>query len=244
MPNWCSTVYRFYSDTEEGTKQLEQFYERLEKAIEPKRRRALVSDFGDGWLGNVILETCPHYLKFTSSDSINCEYNGEGIRFRGSIVDIRLDADSKTLDVETETAWEPMPGIWDMILAECGYTDIKYVYQAEEPSCELYINTDTEGRFFSDRYHVEVYVHDDFYCNEVCYLSSEEELLEFENQLIADLREEYKKNPDRYYLPDGYNTRKLRKQKTEKAARRLIEDNLFENLDGHGFIAVHRYTNE
>ena len=29
---------------------------------------------------------------------------------------------------------------------------VAYVYIAEECGCEVYVNTDTEGRFFSDRY--------------------------------------------------------------------------------------------
>lgn len=242
MPNWCCSSYCFYSDTEKGKEQLKDFYEKLEKAIAPNTYRRVNSDFGDGWLGNVIYAICPQYLKFTSQGGITCEYNGTTVSFRGTILDMSFDTDDGALRVTTETAWEPMEELWKMLLEVCDYTDVTYVFQAEEPGCGIYINTDMEGRFFLDAYHVEVFIHDDFYCYETFYPSSEEELLEIENKIIADMRAEYKAHPERYNLPKNFNTRKLRKQRTATAALQVIKSNIFETEDGPGFIDVHEYT--
>lgn len=236
MPNWCSTRYYFYSDTETGKAQLEALYKRLEKAIEPRHRRILNSDFGNDWLGNVILELCPQYLKLTST-SVTCSYNNSAIQFRGFIVFMEY---SDALIVDTETAWCPMPEMWDMILAECGYTDINYVYQAEEPGNDLYINTDVSGRVFLDKYYVDIFVSNDFWC-EILYIQSDEELLHIMNDFIRDLRNEYKTNSQKYSLPEGYKPTGLRKCKSIEQAMRVIRSNLFRSSDGDSYFKVHKY---
>ena len=80
MPNWCYTDYRFYADTEVGKQKLKSFYDELEKSLKP-RKRFIVTDFEDTWLGNVLLHFVPQLLKLSQED-VYCEYKNERIRFK------------------------------------------------------------------------------------------------------------------------------------------------------------------
>lgn len=246
MPNWCYTDYRFYADTDVGKEQLAKFYATLTYAIREEKRRILRSDFGDKWLGNVILEFCPQNFTLTK-DSITCTYNGTDVRFRGSIIYLEItdeDTNDPYISVQTETAWEPMYDMWDMILAECGFTDIKYVYSSEEPGMGIYINTDKKGKFFSEKYRVEVYISDEFYCNETQYFNSDKEALDYLNEVIKNLREEYKHNSKAYSLPQDYSTRGLRKQQSINKALEVLEKNLFSWHGCDGYVSFAEYTSE
>lgn len=246
MPNWCFTDYRFYADTDKGKEQLSKFYSILTHSVEEDKRRILRSDFGDKWLGNVILAFCPQNLTLTK-DSITCAYNGADIRFRGSIIYLEINdagTNGPYISLQTETAWEPMYDMWDMILAECGFTDIKYVYSSEEPGMGIYINTDTEGRFFPEIYRIEVYISDDFYCNDTQYFCSDMDALNYLNEVIKDLREEYKRNPEAYALPKDYSTRGLRKQRSISKALAVLEKNLFSWHGCDGYVSFAEFTSD
>lgn len=54
------------------------------------------------------------------------------------------------------TRWSPMIEGFNKILSE-NYRSLSAVYRAEEPGCDIYINTDSSGTFFDDRY----YIYDD-----------------------------------------------------------------------------------
>ena len=51
--------------------------------------------------------------------------------------------------VHMETAWSPLPEVWDLMAEKY---NLSYVYIAEECGMSIYVNTDSEGRFFSTRY--------------------------------------------------------------------------------------------
>lgn len=242
MSNWCLTDYCFYADTDRGEEQLKKLYTALDRSISNKKR-VIKSDFGDTWLGNVILEFCPQYLALTS-DSIVCNYNNENIRFRGSIVNLTEPEEFKgdMFQVSVETAWEPMTEMWDMILAECRFDEVAYVYEAEEPGEGLYINSDTEGRFFADRFYIDLHISDDFYCYHSEYFTSSKEALAFLNEVITNLRKEYTDHPEKYNLPDGYTPQVLRKQKGYIKALKHLEENLFSSGKDESYITCHKFT--
>lgn len=249
MPNWCYTDYYFYTDSEKGKEQLIELYQTIEKSISNKKR-LLNSDFGDTWLGNVIREFCPQNLRLTE-DSVFCIFNQEHINFRGSITYLAEpdEYEETAFRLQTETAWAPMNEMWDMILQACGFDEIKYVYEAEEPGNGVYINSDIEGRFFADRYCIDVYVSDDFYCNEMQYFSDEEDALNYLNDVIADLRAEYKAHPEKYKLPEGYSTKGLRKQRSLDKAYEVLQDNLFSDEEynsdkPNSYIVLNEFTEE
>ena len=81
--------------------------------------------------------------------------------------------------------WSPNLKFWDLIIEREYTTDdgermIDYVYEAEEPGCEIYINTDVDGEFFCDLYKVDAYLPKDLFCGEVMteYFSSTEDLFD------------------------------------------------------------------
>ena len=242
MPNWCYTDYCFYADTDKGREQLKSFYTTLDKSISHKKR-VLESDFGDNWLGNVILEFCPQFLVLTS-DNVECRYNRKYIRFRGTVncLDEPEEFDGEMFRMQTMTAWGPMKDMWTMILTECGFDEVKYVYEAEEPGEGLYINSDTKGRFLADRIRMEISISDKFYkyCTE--YFVSKKEALGFMNKVIVDLRDEYKKHPERYELPEGYSPKVLRKQRSFVKALELLEGNIFSSGDANSYITCNIFT--
>ena len=48
--------------------------------------------------------------------------------------------------IEQEDAWAPHINMWDELLSE-QKRNIYFVYRAEEPSCDIYINSDVDGFF-------------------------------------------------------------------------------------------------
>ncbi len=135
MPNWCTTSYVFRGDE----KEIKDFYNKI-KSFTSKER--IQNDFGDFWLGNVV-------------DGFGFDYNE--IPCRGLIdyfPDSQEDTDPDRLELSTQTAWEPMTEMWNKII-EKYYPSISYVFIAEEPGCELYINTDLTGEDFSERFSID-----------------------------------------------------------------------------------------
>lgn len=132
-----------------------------------------------------------------------------------------------------------------MILDECGFDEVKYVYQAEETGNCLYINSDVKGRYFTDRFHTDIHISDDFYCYDSQYFSNKEEALEYFNQLIQELRHEYKEHPDKYRLPEGYSLKVLRKQRSFEKALELLKGNIFSSVneeDSDSYIYCYEYA--
>lgn len=53
---------------------------------------------------------------------------------------------------DTETPWEPMPELFDLINRYQFGGKLNHFYSGEEPNCEVYCSNDTEGRYFPERY--------------------------------------------------------------------------------------------
>ena len=137
MANWCSTKYAFYTKDEDKGELL-RFYGSLINVM--KSPSAIPNDFGSGWLGNVLDR---HGLDW------------EAVPCRGYISHIDDSPDENSFTIETEAAWEPVTALWEAVLAT--YNGVSFVYVAEEPGNTVYINTDTLGRFFPDRYLLDIF---------------------------------------------------------------------------------------
>ena len=128
MPNWCNNSIAFYQE-DGGNAMIEAFYTDIQKYqnyVEPETGKE--SD----WVG--------HWLESNGLDTKN-------LYARGFFTDCELNADHVRIDMET--AWEPLPEIWDFMAKKY---DLAYVYISEEPGCEVYVNTDYSGMFFTTRY--------------------------------------------------------------------------------------------
>ena len=141
MANACISEYKLY-----GNKgMINQLFSKFEKIFHADR-----SEHADRkgtylpmpWLGYVvkeILELDPE------RDDIYCR----GII---SYIDEKVtncDDDTAFFQIQTETAWVPMNGVFKLIEEKFG---IEVFYIAEELAMGIFEGNDTEGRFFTDRY--------------------------------------------------------------------------------------------
>lgn len=129
MANICSNSTVFYGKRES----LDALWGVIQNA--QKRERPM-------WLGNIFLEA-----GFTPEEL-------DGIYCRGDIDYAERDDADGTIKIDYETAWSPIYEEFDRLLSRF-FPDVREVTIAEECGCEIFVNTDVEGRFFTDRYQIE-----------------------------------------------------------------------------------------
>ena len=78
---------------------------------------------------------------------------------------LEQDKDTYSFRVDVETAWEPHMGMFYKIIREKYNDAIQLVYMAEECGSDLYVNSDKEGIYFSERYMIDC-CHDGEYLKE------------------------------------------------------------------------------
>lgn len=131
MPNWCVTNVLFFGDRDK----VKKLYEDWDTAIN------VIADGDDGWLGRLLA------YNDIGANEVYC---------RGFVDTLELQENG--VYVISEDAWAPMFDFYDLIAELYG---LQYVLMAEEPGNGLYLNTDTEGRYFPERYMLEVVVDDE-----------------------------------------------------------------------------------
>lgn len=150
MPNWCNTSYKFVGDKEEIA-DLHNKLQSLNDMPEP----LVENGFGKLFLGCVV------NLFGGDWKEIYC---------RGEIDYMEICGDSM-IQLSTMTAWGDMPEVWDFVCKN--YPSIEYYYLAEEGGLCYYVNSDTTGEYFPEKYYV---LHAEGYSE---YLDDDEELLEY-----------------------------------------------------------------
>ena len=136
MPNWASTNFRFFGNREE-LERLKAFFKKW------NRVESIVNDFHEGWLGNLLCG-CLIDTGEATPETIQDVYQNMDLPYhRGSVVWTEDLGDE--LDVETETAWNAMPQVFDFIISRLGLEEISYVYMEEELGCCIYQTNDTDG---------------------------------------------------------------------------------------------------
>ena len=164
MPNWCSNAVVVYGDKDE----VELFKERY--------RQAYVNSCKNNTWGTYELFVVHNY-----EDVLN---HPDWIR--GPIYDSESLEEDGTFRFFFESAWSPMIDGLKRILDE-RYKTLQCEVVAEECGECIYINTDTKGRFFRDKY---------------CLYSDEtgSEYFETDEELLRFVKEEFN-----YNLPDPKN---------------------------------------
>ena len=137
MPNWCDNSIAFYQE-DGGKAMLEAFYADIQKYQDYKDPETGESS---DWVG--------HWLESSKID-IN------KLSTRGFFGDCELNEDHVCINMAT--AWSPLPEVWDLMAEKY---ELSYVYISEEPGNEAYVNTDSEGRFFTTRYMLQNFDVDD-----------------------------------------------------------------------------------
>lgn len=167
MPNWCSTEYAFYGETEV----VQDFAKKIKKYTDKELYK---SDFGATWLGNVLIG-----FGINTADDFE---NGTNIYCRGEITSVPdWEEDLNEIHFFTWTAWTPMNKMWDIIIDkhytdEEGFPKLFYSYLSEEPGCELYEKSDAVG-IFQEKYVLTIDGCDDYIC-------SDEELFERVKEIV------------------------------------------------------------
>lgn len=167
MANICETAIAFFATAEEYTDKLVDFYSKLTDLKKPKERFPIY--FNSVYIAEQFGIDTKHIEWSCIQDISDIEAHGT---YRG----FKVFQDDK---------WSPNLEFWDLIIEQEYTTDdgermIDYVYEAEEPGCEIYINTDVDGEFFCDLYKVDACLPKDLFCGEVMteYFSSTEDLLD------------------------------------------------------------------
>lgn len=150
MPNWCFTSYKFVGDKEE----IADLYNKLQ-SLNDMPEPLVENGFGKLFLGCVVNHFGGDWNK------IYC---------RGEIDYMELCGDNM-LQLSTMTAWGDMPEVWNFVCKN--YPSIEYYYLAEEGGMGYYVNSDTTGEYFPEKYYV---YHTDGYSE---YLNDDEELFEY-----------------------------------------------------------------
>lgn len=142
MPNWCYSSVNIRGPKDE----IGKFDKQVKEACSSNPLKA---DFGDWWLGNLLL-----HLGYKDDDVVQGD-----IRCRGSIIDYDVSYEENYGDIllSVESAWGPHLG--PIALMRDKYApNCVIVYVAEEPGTELYWsnNPDYYGCWHVDIFDYEV----------------------------------------------------------------------------------------
>jgi len=149
MPNWCSTTYRFRGSREE----LDLL---SKKIVEWTSSSTMKTDFGDPWLGNIVIGA-------GFKDRIDNADPSQNIRCRGTLTDISdISCDNNggfSFDLWTETAWVPMAKMWELVIETLKLKTVGFTFVAEESGCEVYWIYDPHnyGDFKDEKVYIDSY---------------------------------------------------------------------------------------
>lgn len=142
MPNWCSCSYVVFGDKGLVTKCYLD-WRRYTSATPGFTKRE--NSWGESWIANLFLGAGKDI------ESVHC---------RGGITGLSINDDNSSLRIDMEIAWEPNEDdMFDLINSE--YPGLQMVMLAEEPGCEIYINTDRDHKYFEDRWRLEWSLYDE-----------------------------------------------------------------------------------
>lgn len=129
MPNWCWNQTVFYGDKEKQ----KEIYNKIEKEVK------------SGW---------PHIDLFLKELGCTEEELNKEFAVRAHINGISLLKDGE-LELCYESAWCPINETIDEILTKY-LPHIKQVTLAEETGCDVFLNTDVEGKYFTEHYYLDL----------------------------------------------------------------------------------------
>jgi hypothetical protein len=156
-----------------------------------------VTLFGDNKCINELYKNLRYFLKKESSNTSDLKALGNkyglDIDEHGIFnhFDDKVSEDDDGIsyfEVQIETRWIPKTDILDGI---CKYykNKIDYVYLAEEPGCEVFINTDKDERFYSTRFYLSLEGDELSDYDSEYYFDSWSELVEKLKEIFSELIE-------------------------------------------------------
>ena len=167
MPNWCSTAYVI----EGNAKELKRLY-KLMKELQERKEPSVKNGFGTRWLGCLVVALGGNWEK------VYCRGAWSSLEMAGNV-----------LRFTTETAWGPCNETLELVCRV--FPTVNYYYRSEEPGMEEYHTNDAKGKYFPDKYIVDLCTPDDTWYKE--YFSNLADLLEWfediSNQPVKSIKE-------------------------------------------------------
>ena len=150
MPNWCCTSYYVTTKGLPESERKRLYPTLLKFAMDVSIATSTESgtDFGKGWLGQL-------YIQAGYKWGMDRDWEEEWIDCRGSIdgdcAEYNGDDELEGIILYCQTAWGPKFESFEQMINE-KYPGLKTLCLAEEPGCEIYFNSDTEGIRFTEKY--------------------------------------------------------------------------------------------
>ena len=135
MPNWCSTTYAFYNADMNSDENFIKFKNEMKRFLDKNLNTKTDTD---RWLG-------------TLAKHFGFDPNAFPFGLRGWIEQYEDNGDH--FKIWVEDAWCYHNGVFEVILEDF-FPNVAYVLCAEEPGCEVYVNTDTDHIYLTDKYYV------------------------------------------------------------------------------------------
>jgi len=152
MPNWCFDEVIFYQKDGKDDK-LKILADDLNKITELPGTPTSDSN----WMGKILIYKC-NFNPAEYNKQIDALYQNDYFSiikhsfhsrgFLDYVSEIEY-GDVPYLQISVSSAWSPIFDTYNMISKAY---ELEYVLLAEEPGCEIYINTDKLGQFFQDKY--------------------------------------------------------------------------------------------
>lgn len=182
MSNTCYVLIAIHSnitDSKEGSLQLRELWMRLCGLM---LKDSTKSGLKDATSSDESKRTRPTWWgSLLCADGVD----KDEICDRGSIYSIKFNEDH--ILIEGENAWGPQTDALDGLMRR--YPELAYEVFAEEPGCEIYINTDESGEFFTIRYNID-YDLDEFGC-EGEWFDTERQLVYYFDNILEEVYEKY-----------------------------------------------------
>lgn len=86
---------------------------------------------------------------------------------------------------QTESAWSPNVGVFRKIISDKYDEELDMEYCSKEPGVGIFINTDEEGFFFTDRYYLDSCINSEY---ETECFESKQELLDWIKSKFPDIK--------------------------------------------------------
>ena len=124
---------------------------------------------------------------------VACGYsNDEALKMtdgRDTFVDVDDEVSEKEsifyFKFQTESAWSPNVDVFRKIISDKYGEDLDMEYCSEEPGVGIYINTDEEGFFFTDRYYLDSCINSEY---ETEYFENKQEVLDWIKSKFPDIK--------------------------------------------------------
>lgn len=167
MANICETTIAFFTtDTIETLTEFRNMLTNIQTDGIPFTHKYISEKLNLGL-------TSPEYGDIMDIGEI--EYSGTGIGFK----------------VWQNDKWSPQLDLWDALIEKFFTNDdgcrlVDYVYEAEEPGCGIYINTDEGGDFLPDLYKIDAYIAGSYYTE---YFENTNDLIDHLEEILPNIIE-------------------------------------------------------